>query len=313
MAKKIKFLFFISLILAYPPLFSIPPQEQTCPEFPFFYPKKGALSVLNCDFHKAYEKRVSQIIKTFGHPHGRPIILNLGGELIFKLNGKTQIAVATPQTYHTLKTFSHAAFSVLLIFPQENSKKLNSENLRALQTQLQHLEKAEQAIPTLNLTKNDALLCKKLSTATQSFIKTILLNQTCSNTKIISFYQQIHPLIIEILKRANTIELEALHHHVDPWFSQMTLEEKKQLGVLVAASHQARAREISVLYFSKKLGEQLGEGAENENRLVILEGKFDEPSALALLARHYLDQEAAEILFQNPKFMQSDILTGACL
>ncbi|OGT16468.1 MAG: hypothetical protein A3I12_02795 [Gammaproteobacteria bacterium RIFCSPLOWO2_02_FULL_38_11] len=308
MAKKIKFLFFISLILTYPPLFSISLQEQTCPEFPFFYPKKGALSVLNCDFHKTYEKRVSQIIKTFGRPHGRPIILNLGGNLIFKLNGKTQTAVATPQTYHSLKTFSHAAFSVLLMLPKENSKKLNSEILHSLQLQLQHLEKAEYALPTLNLTKNDGLLCKKLSTAIQSFIKIILLNQTYSNAEITSFYQQIHPLIIEILTRAGTIELEALHHYVDPWFSQMTLEEKKQLGVLVATAHQARAHEISVLYFAEKLGEKLGEGAENENRLVILEGKFDELSSLALLARHYLDQEAAEILFKDPYFLQSDLL-----
>ena len=54
-----------------------------------------------------------------------------------------------------------------------------------------------------------------------------------------------------------------------------------------------------------------GEGAQLENCVVILEGSFDVQSATAQLARHYIDREAGQSIFQDPARLQADVLATA--
>ena len=110
-------------------------QTQSCPDFPYFKPETGPLAVLNCDMHHAYNHRVNQIMSTFGTPNGRPIILNLGGTLVLKYNGKVKTVDITPPPFQILKALSHGVFTDYLILSQQQNGSL-TESTQALLNKL---------------------------------------------------------------------------------------------------------------------------------------------------------------------------------
>ena len=123
-------------------------------------------------------------------------------------------------------------------------------------------------------------------------------------------FQSLDPLINRVALIVSQIEIQALDTALTPWLAQMESTDKQRIGIVVATAHQARAKEISIQYFSKKFGHRVGE-VLHEKGMVVLEGKFDEISALNLLARHYLDREAGDILFHEPARLQRDLLADA--
>lgn len=284
---------------------------SNCSAFPHFRPSQGPLAVLNCDFHTQYEKRIDQIIKTFGAAGGRPIILNLGGTLLFKYNGKTETIDINPENYHYIKIFGHTVFSVYLALSKEVPGHLSNETRATLNELKNHLTQAALIIPSLKQSQDDKKLSRHLANLTESFIKKILNKNSYSKQDLNQYLEKARPSILQIINNAANIELHALDKTVNLWLAKLTQAERKKLTIVVATSHQARAEEISLQYFAKKFGYQYGEGALNEKKIIVLEDKFDEPSALKLLARHYLDRESAKSIFNNPERLQKDLLADS--
>ena len=281
---------------------------ESCPAFPYFKPTTGPLAMVNCDFHTQYEARVKQISSTFGARGGRPVILNLGGTLLFKYNGKTETVDITPLAYHGLKTFSHGAFSIYLVLSQTTPGQLSTTIMDKLHTIRKNLKTAKQAIPTLELSEEAQTVLEKLASTSYDFLDTIITMQHCSANELDHYYTAVTPLIFQVVNLAGKIELQALDTAVNRWLASMTSDDKSKLGIVVATAHQARHDEISSRYFAKKFSFRYGIGAQHENGLVVLEGKFDEASALTLLARHYLDRDAGQVMFNNPDRLQRDML-----
>lgn len=286
-------------------------QQPGCPAYPFFRPSTGPLAVINCDFHKTYEKRVLQTMKTFGAPGGPPVILNLGGTLLLKFNGRSEKIDITPEAFQNLKTFCHMTFAVFLSLSQSKPGPLDQSTRRALGSLKKHIQQAAAAIPSLKLFPKEKSKINQLTRLTLSFLKKILLRDSWSTVDYTAYFSKANPLLRDIITFAAKRELNALDKALKPWLAQMSTREKKKIGIVVATAHQARAKEISLQYFEKKFGKQLGEGASREFGLVILEDKFDEDSALKLLARHYLDREAGLVLFDEAARLQRDVLADA--
>ena len=89
---------------------------------------------------------------------------------------------------------------------------------------------------------------------------------------------------------------------------------------------------ITMHYFARKLGKERSRGTnavvadeegysvdtaegtvitQYEDGLIALEGHVDESAALSLLARHYVDREAAFLTFGDPTRLQRDALGDA--
>ena len=77
---------------------------------------------------------------------------------------------------------------------------------------------------------------------------------------------------------------------------------------VISTSHQARAREVTVQYFERLLGDHLTEGALGEQRLVMLEGAGQKGTAESVMTGHLVDQRLSALLFDDPLFLQSDVL-----
>jgi hypothetical protein len=285
---------------------------STCPEFPFLQPTTGSLAVVNCDFHKQYEKRVNQVVSTFGAPGGRPVIFQLGGTLTLKRNGEARIANITPSPFSELKAFAHGAFSVFVTLSQQAPDVTWGEATQtALNDLLMNLEATKVDLPNLDLSVEDRLACEELSTVTESYLSGALSSHLYTQNELASFYERVRPNLAAVLERAAQTELQALDQAVSPWLAEMAPAERERVGVATVVAHQARAREISVQYFEKKFGFRAGEGAQQENGFVVLEGHFDEKSAAAQLARHYIDRDVGQWIFQEPAHMQEDLLSRA--
>jgi hypothetical protein len=285
---------------------------STCPEFPFLQPTTGSLAAVNCDFHKQYEKRVNQVVSTFGAPDGRPVIFKLGSTLTLKRDGQVRTANIAPSPFSELKAFAHGTFSVFVILSQQAPDVTWGEATQtALTDLLMNLAAAKADLPNLDLSVEDRLACDELSTATNSYLSGLLSSHLYAQNELASFYERVGPNLTAVLERAAQTELQALDQAVSPWLAEMTPAERGRVGVANVATHQSRAREISVQYFEKKFGFRAGEGAQQENGFVVLEGHFDEKSAAAQLARHYIDREVGQGIFQEPARMQEDLLSKA--
>lgn len=113
------------------------------------------------------------------------------------------------------------------------------------------------------------------------------------------------------LERGARMELEDLHATVFPWWSALTIEERRRCGIVLTTPHQPRAGRLSVLYFERLTGRRTGLGASLDDGLVVLEYDCDEHTALLALARHYLDQEIGEQFFGDRFRMQRDVLADS--
>lgn len=285
--------------------------QLACFEFPYFRPTKGPLALVNCDFHKAYEKRVEQIIRTFGVPGGRAVILNLGGTLVLKYHGKTETYNITPAAYQQVKVFSHASFAVFLLLSQNKSGQLLPPIKLSLSTLASHLQQSAATIPSIKISLRDKAAVTQLANLTLDFINRVFTKNSWTAAEMTVYFQNVKPLIFRTTKIAARLEISALDQAINPWLANMSPEQQKKIGIVVATAHQARASEISLQYFAHKFGQQFGEGASAEHGLVVLEDKFDETAALKLLARHYLDRSAAQIMFSDPARLQRDVLSDA--
>lgn len=263
---------------------------------------------LNCDFHNIYSARVQDIQKTFGETHGRPVILSLGDRVILKSAGKREEFLITPAPYSDLKAFSHAMFSIYLILSNQKPGELVKETQTQLQELTLNLRHAKGSLYALHL--DDILFSKinELYDLSLDFVNKIQLNKKYNQNDLKSFYKQINPDLLSLNHYCAKLEINAVDKVISPWLQALSTEMFAKLAIVVATSHQARARNIMVEYFAKKFNKNLCIGAFCDDGMLILEDKFDEQSAQMLLARHYLDKEASRIIFNDAKRLQYDLL-----
>lgn len=279
---------------------------ETCKNFPNLSPKNGALMHLNCDFHNLYAYRLKMLKSSLGEPNGRPVILNLDGRLILKYNGQTQVVNIIPAPYSQLKAFINGVFSISLILSTNKDGRIYKSNKENLVFILRNMEDASQYFTafTPDVFKDVNFIVLE----TKIFVGNILKNNSWSNEELKKYYSKIKSKLKNVVRYTAKVEISALDKAINTWLVGIPKADRANIAVVVAASHQARAREITVNYFAKKFNKLICAGALCEDGLVIMEDKFDENSALELLARHYLDKQVADVIFNDPKRLQYDLL-----
>jgi hypothetical protein len=297
--------------LVTPPVLPAKNSGSACPDFPAFRPTTGPLALLNCGFHHEYEVRIKKIIQTLGASKGIPLILNLGGTLVLKYNGSSQTIDITPDAYQQVKVFDHTFFALILALNHLNSKPLSAHAQGYLHSLQFHLQQAKLLIPSLKLNQKEQRTLTQLTILTTNFIQEVLLKNKCSRERLQGYIRQAKPLVYEATVIASKIEIKALDAAINPWLDILKPADKAKIAIVVAASHQAVDNELSVQYFVKRFGSRYQVGAVPENRLLILQNAFDEESALKLLARHFLDRELSALIFNNPTYLQRDVLSEA--
>jgi plasmid stability protein len=78
--------------------------------------------------------------------------------------------------------------------------------------------------------------------------------------------------------------------------------------VAIATDHQSRAEEVGVQYFERLFDERAKEGALGESRIVVIESIGPNDGTLQAVASHLYDQRLSLLLFDDPTFLQGDVL-----
>jgi hypothetical protein len=81
-----------------------------------------------------------------------------------------------------------------------------------------------------------------------------------------------------------------------------------QAVVVIATDHQSRAEEVGVQYFEHLFHERAQEGALGESRIVVVESIGPNDGAMQAMASHLYDRRLSVLLFDDPTFLQGDVL-----
>ncbi|HVH44444.1 MAG TPA: hypothetical protein VM925_18955 [Labilithrix sp.] len=229
--------------------------------------------------------------------HGEPL-----------LGGKVDVL---PSEYHAVKNASHAVFLAGLLF-DDHSKEAPvhvADAVASLDDAIRHLHdgssESAKRIPASLLPAQERLLVET-RTAIAAFGKGEL---DAAAQK--AFFAKVRPDVLANLRTVSGALVRGLDATVKRVRAAVEEKDPKAwdgLVVLVTVSHQARAREIGVQYFERLLGEQAGEGARNERRLIVSEGLGKAPQQYGLLVAHIVDQVGSQRVFDDPLRLQWDVL-----
>ena len=123
-----------------------------------------------------------------------------------------------------------------------------------------------------------------------------------------SFTSVVSPYLLEGAAVAAQLELKNLHEIVTKWRNQIKDSDWRNVKILICGPHQPRHGHVTTQYFRRLLNEKAKVGAVGEDRIIYAENKFDQDSVMDLLARHIIDQKAAEAFFNDKFRLQRDLL-----
>lgn len=275
-------------------------------------PAQPPALALNTLFHQQYESARKAYVSRLGTEE-RPVLL-MKGTLTFQWRGKsTPYTVLTPR-YHTLKAISHVPLTLYVAMLGDTGPTLAPETRTRFQD-MRQLIAATLAELDAPASSTRSVLPPELLEGQRTLLHECdtLLAESLSRgrptpERLERFVQSVRPAIVANARASARDELDQLHQAVSAIRSSLSPEQWARLAVIVNTSRQARAREISVQYFERLLGEpKQQEGASREERLVVVEA-FGSREPLEVLGTHELDQDIGAGLFGDKLIMQSDLL-----
>ncbi|QRK08033.1 hypothetical protein JQX13_50130 [Archangium violaceum] len=276
-------------------------------------PATTPLGKLNEHFHTDYDRVLAAHVEQL---KAAPLVWMRGSQLILRHQGVERKHTVAGDTYHAVKSISHAPFLLVITLLGNEGPTLTETTRASLVRQRQLVTDALAAltsevpeqrprVPAELVPQEQALL-----KTTGDFIEEVLASGPPSRERLESFAAGVRPTLHTNFRAAAHELLGNLHQRVTEFRAELGEAEWARVHVVVSVARQARAREISVQYFERVLGERMGEGASSEGRLVVTED-FNRGQTLELLAAHVLDQEAGAILLGDPKRLQMDALAEA--
>lgn len=258
----------------------------------------GPLDAVNDDFHDNY-----QVARTRARREV-PVFVVLADDLVLFHDDRRIAWSFSPRAFHVIKSVVHGPVALYAAFEREEGAQLDpmqAHRLSALR------EKVECAGARLD---QDAA---GLDTQTRDDLRGVL--DAClellrmpyreaTRQRLDDFARALGPTLLRLADVATQLQLDALHLHVEEALRALPAAALRDLQVVVAGDHQARARSLAMQYFQKRLGEP----PEAERRVTYAEGVSDERAALALVGTRELDRTLARAFFGEERRLQRDVL-----
>lgn len=269
-----------------------------------YAPKSGALGDANQDFHESYNQLVAEHLKQLGHEV--PVIV-MTDHLNLLIDGTKQSELVIPDRYHELKAISHVAFGLQLTLMDNGEGPLSDATASRLRDKLARIQGASDGFPD-DLPDKALQSLKAVLDQSKTMIDSVLAASSVSNDSVIEYARNVAPYLLKNAGFAVRLELDAMHKTTTAWREQIGESRWNQLYVVITGGHQPRYRDASKQYFQKLLHEKASPDAEFENRVLYGEGVRDFDSALDMLARHMIDQDASAMFFGSRNRLQEDLL-----
>jgi hypothetical protein len=260
----------------------------------------------NRGFHEDYDRLLAAEGATLGA--SRALVVVSGFTVTLHFHGKETNWTLAGERNQTLKGLSHIPLGVvcfLLTLSQPALTRGEKDHLLALKKTIA-ASKGEITAERVGAEMVPAE--QRLLDATSELIDDVLAHGRPNDERLHAFGKAIRADVFASLAMASGLLLGNLDSAVREMKAEVGAEAWPTLVAVILTTHQARAREVTVQYFERLLGDHLTEGALGEQRLVVLEGAPKEATAESTMTAHLVDQRLSSLLFDDPLFLQSDVL-----
>ena len=257
---------------------------------------KDPLERANADFHVEYAAARAREQATLGA--SRPYFFLGAGKLVLRYRGNTEERSLSSARFDAVKQASHvpvAALSAILANDAEKALRELAARIRQVDPEITAArfgdsEEAAHAVVRASVELLEAALAKPPSEAE---LHAFGLRTRADTTKLLQAGCD------ELL-----VNLDAAVRNLRPFVG----EAWPLAVVVIATDHQSRAEEVGTQYFEDLFHEHVKEGALGESRIVILESVGPNDGAMQSMASHLYDRRLSVLLFDDPAFLQGDVL-----
>lgn len=229
-----------------------------------------------------------------------PVFIRLGPDMFRFHDHVRERETVLCDRYLRLKEVCHMPVAVFLCLSPMVGRPIETEELGQMQRVRAWLGDRDE--------EGDALAVVE---ATSRFVDDVLDERTVLAKRLLELGREIRPPLRSCIEEATRLEVLSLHDIVSRWTEDFDAQAWKRLHVVVCASHQARYKEPTKLYFQRLLGEEHGVGAQGERQIVYAENAESVDDAVELLAIHLADRELGAFFLDSPMAMQENILGDA--
>ncbi len=260
-----------------------------------------ALDDVNDAFHASYEGARARAERD------APVFIVLADELVLVRRGERQSFSFSPRLFHVIKSAAHGPVAIYASLHRLGDAALDPPGRRRA-VALRAKVAAGLAALAREPGPPDVLgPLSEVLRASLAFVDGALADGRVRAEGLRAFAAATGPALLRAADDATRVQLEALDAHVARALGAMSADERRDVQVIVAGDHQARARSLGMQYFQKLFGEAPGE----ERRVAYAEGVSDEAGALALVGTRRLDRAIADAFFGEPRRLQRDVLGDA--
>jgi hypothetical protein len=224
------------------------------------------------------------------------------------------VSLFTPHV-HALKAVSHVVLLAALLFDEPAGAQRDAhlaasvKDIEALRVELgDPFTQAAKVFPPDEIPRQVGIL-----TLTSAALRALRDGRSSESARL-GYFSAVRAPLSDNLRSASAAVLTLLHQTVEGYKREVDAEDSQawaSLVVVAAVAHQARAREIAVQYFERRLGEAASEGASGEDRLVVVESQFNPADQRGGLAAHDVDRRYAATVFGQPNRLQWDVLADS--
>ncbi|MCA9626928.1 MAG: hypothetical protein KC766_04660 [Myxococcales bacterium] len=239
----------------------------------------------------------------------RPTIIRVESDLVFLRRGCRKRAEILGERYHAFKSVAHVPATLALALVQTPPP--TTPQLQDLAEDVRGLLGSDRALAEMRSVLEP---CSKLLEAWLGARRGSA-RAAPDEDRVKAFKLAAQPAIGPCMRAAAQSELDDLHRTVSAWTRDFQHSDWRALKVVICASHQARYRESTKLYFLRLLAERLpaketeeAKAAESEHQVIYAENCATEEEALNLLATHHVDRDLAGFLLGDSASLQRDVV-----
>lgn len=266
----------------------------------------GFIALANRNFHVDYDRLRAQEAATLGDT--RALVVVSDPTVTLRFHGKASRWSLVGERYHTLKGLSHIPVGVVCFLLTLNQPTPTSAERAHLLDLKKTIASADGEVSAGSVGAEMVPVEHRLLGATIDLIEDTLAHGRPTDARVLAYGKAIRPDVDANLAAATGALLEGLDAAVREIKAQVGAEAWSKLVTVITTVHQARARAATIQYFERALGERLTEGALGEQRLVVLEGATQKVTPESIMTAHLVDQRLSSLLFDDPLFLQSDVL-----
>ncbi|MDB4946067.1 MAG: hypothetical protein JWP97_5601 [Labilithrix sp.] len=256
------------------------------------------LDVLNRAFHAQYDAaRVPQ--------EAPPVLAVVGDELVVFHRGGRRAHTFVPHASHVLKSAAHAPVALFLTLLRLGTRSL-AEARAKLEPLRARVAEARARAGDEGLEPEALADVERVLDVTGRFAERAL-SSLPDREEQETYAREVGPTLLALTSHATKLQLASLDRIVDEVLATFTSDERRRLQVVVTGDHQARARNLAMQYFGKRLREPEGE----PERVTYAEAVSTAEEAFALVGTRQLDAVVATAFFGDAKRLQQDVLGDA--